>query len=144
SYGEGHGRSRLVNSRGLDLEDEGTLVHCDVMVVASDGDEEQLGWDARMGHLLSELDFEECGRLAARRATLALGARPVPTGRYALVLEPHVFCEILDVIAESLLAESVVKERSLFARRLGDRIAGQALTLVDDGTHPRGAATSRF
>jgi PmbA protein len=61
-----------------------------------------------------------------------------------VILEPHVVCEVLEVLGESLLGESVLKERSLFAGRLGEAVAGAAFTLTDDGTHPGGAATSRF
>jgi PmbA protein len=144
SYGEGRGRVRLVSSRGLDLTDEATLVHCDVLVVAQDGDDEQLGWDATIGHFLAELDWEGCGRRAAARAVGLLGAAPLATGRYAVVLDPRVVCEILEVLSDWLLGESVAKHRSLLAGRQGQTVASPLLTIVDDGTHPRGAASSRF
>ena len=144
SYGEAWARWRLVSSRGLDLGDEATIVHCDVMAVAELEEEEQLGWDAQVGHFYRELDFAACGRTAGERAAAMLGADTVPTGRYAVVLEPQVVAEILDVATEWLLGESVAKKRSLLAGREGQRVAGEAVTIVDDGTHPRGAATSRF
>jgi PmbA protein len=114
------------------------------MAVAELADEEQLGWDAQVGHFFRELDFASCGRRAGERAAAMLGADTVPTGRYAVVLEPHVVAEILDVASEWLLGESVAKERSLLSGRVGQRIAGETVTLVDDATLPRGAATSRF
>jgi PmbA protein len=144
SYGEAWARWRLVSSRGIDLEDEATIVHCDVMAVAELEEEEQLGWDAHVGHFFRELDFAACGKKAGLRAAAMLGAAPVPTGRYKVVLEPQVVAEILDVASEWLLGESVAKKRSLLAGREGQRVAGETVTIVDDGTHPRGAATSRF
>jgi PmbA protein len=144
SYGEAWARWRLVSSRGIDVADEATIVHCDVMAVAELEEEEQLGWDAQVGHFFTELDFATCGRTAGERAAAMLGADTVPTGRYPIVLEPQVVAEILDVATEWLLGESVAKKRSLLAGREGQRVAGEAVTLVDDGTHPRGAATSRF
>jgi PmbA protein len=144
SYGEGWARTRLVNSNGLDLTDESTLVHCDVLAVAEDDDDEQLGWEAQTGHFLRELDVLACGRVAAERAVRQLGARKVHTGRYRAVIEPTVVCEILDVLSESLLGENVAKGRSLLGSKIGQACMGRAVTLVDDGTHPQGAATSRF
>src|SRR5262249_9106202 len=144
SYGESWARWRLLSSRGVDLDDEATIVHCDVMAVGELEDDEQLGWEGQGGHFFRELGFAPCGGAAGQRAGAVLRAGAPPTGRYAIVLEPHVVAEILDVASEWLLGESVAKKRSLLAGREGQRIAGDVVTLVDDGTHPRGAASSRF
>jgi PmbA protein len=144
SYGEGRSRARLVSSLGLDRADETTLVHCDVMVVAADGNEEQLGWEAQLGHRFDELDPATCGQVAAARAVHRLGAGKVPTGRYAVVLEPQVVCELLETIAEALAGESVCKQRSMLAGKLGAQVMSPAVTLVDDGMHPCGPASGRF
>jgi PmbA protein len=144
SYGEASGRARLLSSEGVDLEDAATVVHCDVLVVAAAEDDEQVGWEAEFGHFLFELDFARCGKVAARRAVDLLAPMPLATGSYAAVLEPHVVCELIEALGDSLSGESVAKGRSLLAGKLGQAVASPLFTLRDDATDPRGAASSRF
>ena len=51
---------------------------------------------------------------------------------------------VLGVLSGALSAESVQKGRSLFADRLGEEVASEAVTLVDDGRFLEGPAAAPF
>jgi PmbA protein len=52
------------------------------------------------------------------------------------VLDPFVTAQFLGVISSTLNGESVVKGRSLFRDRLGELVAAEHVTLIDDPTNP--------
>ena len=53
-----------------------------------------------------------------------------------VVLDPFVTAQFLGVISSTLNGESVVKGRSLFRDRLGEVVASDLVTLIDDPTNP--------
>ena len=52
------------------------------------------------------------------------------------MLDPYVTAQLLGVISSTLNGEAVVKGRSLFRDRLGESVASEVVTLVDDPTNP--------
>ena len=52
------------------------------------------------------------------------------------MLDPFVTAQFLGVISSTLNGESVVKGRSLFRDRLGELVAAEHVTLIDDPTNP--------
>ncbi|MCS7067779.1 MAG: TldD/PmbA family protein [Meiothermus sp.] len=74
-----------------------------------------------------------------------LGARPLKTGRYRAYLEPKAFGQLLGMMGWFLLsAKNVLEGKSLLADKLGQRVASEIFTLVDDPTLPDGLASRPF
>jgi PmbA protein len=87
---------------------------------------------------------EQVGRIAAQRTLRRLGARKVKTARVPVVLDPLVATSILEHIFEGVNGDSVYRGASFLAGKLGQKIAADAVTVVDDGTVPGGFGTSPF
>ncbi len=94
---------------------------------------------------LSRLDSpEHVGKVAAERTIRRLGARKVRTAHVPVVLDPLVAVSMLDHIFEGVNGDSVYRGASFLAGKLGQKIAGDRVTVVDDGTMPGGFGTSPF
>ena len=89
-----------------------------------------------------ELDVEQAAREAGERAARLLGGRKPASARIPIILDPFVTASLLGVLSGGLVAEAVQKGRSLFAGKLGERLGGAHLTLVDDGRLLGGLATA--
>ncbi len=90
------------------------------------------------------MDCAAAGAEAARRALAAIGARRARAGRRAVLFEPWVSGEFLEVLAGLLSAEEVQGGRSLLAGRMGAAIASPLVTLRDDPRRLGGSASARF
>jgi PmbA protein len=144
SYGDAVSRMALASTGGVRAGFERTDCWCAVSSLAVDGADTQTGYAFRLGHEVDDLDLEACATEAAERAARLLGATKPETARVPVVLDPHVAVAFLGVLAGALSAESVQKGRSLFAPLLGEVVAAEVLTLVDDGTLLEGPAASPF
>jgi PmbA protein len=98
--------------------------------------------------LSREFHALEPGRTAQRflqKTGRLLGARPLKTGRYRAYFEPQAFAQILGMMGWFLLsAKNVLEGKSLLAGRIGQKIASEILTLIDDPTLPDGLASRPF
>src|SRR5215469_16172539 len=87
---------------------------------------------------------EHVGRVAAERTLRRLGARKAKTAQVPVIFDPMVAASILEHIFEGVNGDSVYRGASFLAGKLGQRIAGENVTVIDDGTIPGGFGTSPF
>jgi len=87
---------------------------------------------------------EKVGRIAAERTVRRLGARKVRTAHVPVIFDPMVSASILEHIFEGVNGDSVYRGASFLAGKLGQKIAGDNVTVIDDGTMPGGFGTSPF
>jgi PmbA protein len=80
----------------------------------------------------------------AERARERLGAAPIASGRYPMVLLNRSAGRILGLLGGPLSGSSLFEKRSCLEGRLGSRIGSERLTLLDDPTVPRGLASQPF
>ena len=138
-YGDGRRRILVADSDGLFTSDDQVRTLFSVSCVATGDTGMQTGRESAgrtAGFELFDLyDVEEMARRAARRALTKLTARPAPSGEMPVVVGPggggvlfHEAC------GHGLEADLVAKSASVFAGRMGERVATPMVTLVDDGT----------
>ena len=87
---------------------------------------------------------EHVGTVAAQRTLRRLGARKGKTAHVPVVLDPLVAASMLDHIFEGVNGDSVYRGASFLAGKLGEKIAGDRVNVIDDGTMVGGFGTSPF
>lgn len=137
-YRESIGSVRLTNSSGLVYEDEQSVVSVSVLVMAVDGDEQEMAWDFDISRDYDGLDEAEVAARAARMAVDQLGAGSVGSGRYPVILTNQVAADFLGMLSPSFLLDNVLKGKSQLAGKEGVPLLSKALTIIDDGLYPGG------
>ncbi len=125
----------MVNSRGFTGEYRRSYVGFSATPIAQDTAGMQSGhWysSARTARLLE--DPEAVGREAARRALRLLGARRVPTQQCPVIFPPETARGLMGNLLGAANGDAIYRNASMFAGKLGEVVAGQNITLVDDGT----------
>jgi PmbA protein len=87
---------------------------------------------------------EQVGRRAALRALRRLGARRVPTCEVPVIFDPITAPSLLGHLAGCASGYSVYREASFLGGRLGQRIASELVSVVDDGRLPGGLGSRPF
>jgi PmbA protein len=112
--------------------------------VATQNGERQIGYHGEGARRMAELDAEAIGKRAAQRALEKLGAKPFPTQKLPVVLDPWMAMSLLGAISPLFSADSVLKGRSLFAGKIGERVANTRVTIVDDARRKGGLRSAPF
>jgi PmbA protein len=146
SFDAATGHKVLANSHGFTGEYRRS--YCSVAAVPiaqADGGAMQRDYWFSVARSLSRLESaEEVGKIAAQRALRRLGARKVKTAHVPIVLDPLVANSILGHLFEGVNGDSVYRGASFLAGKLGQKIAGDQVNVIDDGTVPGGFGTSPF
>ncbi|HEY8825913.1 MAG TPA: TldD/PmbA family protein [Candidatus Limnocylindria bacterium] len=120
--------------------------YCGAMTsaVASENGDRQIGYHGEAARRFGELEPSRIGQRAAQRAVEKLGAKPLATQKVPVVLDPWIAMELLRAIGPLFSADNVLKGRSLFANKIGQRVADEKVTIVDDPRRPRGLRSAPF
>lgn len=89
-------------------------------------------------------DPAEVGRHAARRALRRLGARRVATCEVPVLFDSITAASLIGQLASCLNGYSVYRQTTFLAARMGERIAADALTVIDDGRRRGGLGSKPF
>jgi len=145
SCSSGWGRRLLVNSRGFQGEYRRSLCSVSTVPVAQSGEDMQRDWWFTIGRSFATLEpADQVGRRAAERALQRLGAVKVETKRVPVVFEPRAARTLVSNLFEAVSGDSIYRHASFLAGKLGERVAAEGVTVVDDGLLPGGFGTSPF
>ena len=129
----------IANSEGLWVEDDRNYTRVSCSSIAQKDGEKQTGRlspGALAGFEFVEgLDLEWLGAETARMALTMIDAKYAPSGKYPVVIDNGFGGVIFhEACGHALETTSVAKGASVFADKMGQQIAHEAVTAIDDGT----------
>lgn len=127
------GEFAVANSKGVMLRHPYTEAELVGVVMADDasGYCEGGGWDA------TRIDVAALAEDAVRRAELSKKPRDIEAGKYDLIVEPYAIGELSSWLSFVVFDTRAYQEgRSLLSKRMGQKIMGDNVTIVDDGLSP--------
>jgi PmbA protein len=137
SFDSNIGGRVFANSRGFVGAYRSTYCSVSAVPVAiQNGAMERDYWFTMARNFAGLEDPESVGRIAAARAIRRLGAVKVETQRVPVIFEPRVARTLLGNLFEAVEGRSIYRQASFLAGKLGEKIADERITLIDDGTIP--------
>ncbi len=145
SFDSATGHRVFANSLGFAGSYRASRCSMSVMPVAKDGKSMERDYWFTQARSASGLDAPaEVGRIAAGRAIRRLHSRKLNTRKAPVVFDPLVARSLLGHIFEAINGNAVYRKASFLAGKLGEKIASENLTVIDDGTLPGLFGTSPF
>ncbi len=129
----------VANSEGLLAEDSRTRSRIGIESIASKYEDMQTG-SYRPGALkgfefFDEINVEDCGIEASRIAKTMLNANYCPSGKFPVIIDNEFGGVIFhEACGHGLEATSVAKGNSVFTGKIGEKVASDLISAVDDGT----------
>ncbi len=129
----------IANTRGVWAEDKRVRTRMTVESIASSQTEKQSGYfgpGASMGfELFDKIDMQAVAKDASRMAVTMLKADLCPSKKMSVVIENGFGGVIFhEACGHGLEATAVARNASVFAGKLGQKIASGIVTAIDDGT----------
>lgn len=134
----------LINEAGQSVSDSSATGHFYIGLNAREGDAVQLGGRGEPFLLGQYPDMEKLARQAAEDAVTKLDAASYPTGTSPVVLSSGVVCELLDAFLPVFFAKNVQTHMSVLEGRMGQQVAGEAVTLTEEPAMAGGIRCRRF
>ena len=129
----------IANSEGKFVEDTRVHSRLAIQATASDGVEMQTGFYGPGAHagfeFIENLDLNHYAGEAARIAVTMLEADECPSGKFPVIIDNEFGGVIFhEACGHGLEATAVAKNNSVFANRIGEKVAPDIVTYIDDGT----------
>jgi PmbA protein len=115
-----------------------------VPVAKQNGSMERDYWQTSAREVSRLESPEEVGRRAAERALRRLNPRKVPTQKVPVIFEPRTARMLLGDLFDAVNGGAIYRHASFLAGKLGEKIASEALTIIDDATMPGLFGSSPF
>ena len=143
-YNEIENSKYLMNTKGLDLHDDGSIAYAYLVVVAKEGEDIKTGASYIISKDFDDFDYKKMAKEAVEEALSLLGAKSIKSKEYPVIFRNDIFADILGSFQSILNAENVQKGLSLLKDRIEDQIANEKFTLVDDPFSELGFSQSSF
>jgi len=144
SYSDAEVTTVIATTNGVRASYRESFCGAMTSAVATQNGERQIGYHGEGARRMAELDADAIGKRAAQRALEKLGAKPFATQKLPVVLDPWMAMSLLGAISPLFSADSVLKGRSLFAGKVGERVANARVTIVDDARRKGGLRSAPF
>ena len=149
SYGDYEQNILIANSEGLLVEDRRVRTRTGISSVASKDGEMQTGFFGPGAHMGFEyydtFNIEDYAREASRIAKTMINAEHCTSGKMPVVIDNGFGGVIFhEACGHGLEATSVAKGLSTFSGKLGEQVASDLVTAIDDGTIPNAWGSSNI
>jgi PmbA protein len=115
-----------------------------VPVAKQDGSMERDYWSSSARQVSRLESPEEVGKRAAERALRRLNPRKVPTQKVPVIFESRTARNLLGDLFDAVDGGAIYRHASFLAGKLGEKIASETLTIIDDATMPGLFGSSPF
>ncbi|WP_292378507.1 TldD/PmbA family protein [Methanosarcina sp. UBA289] len=135
------GKQLILNTNGIEIEEESTAVSGFVDVITVNG-QTSTAYDFGISRSL-DIDFFVLGKNAAELALKSNGGIKIEPQKTDVIFHPFAFADIIEeALAPSLDADNVQKGRSGLIDKVGEDLAVPELSIYDDGLIEAGIETS--
>ncbi len=135
------GSTALASSTGVRVENATTSISCSFSATIRRGDEVGVYHEFDFARRREDFQPEGVAETAVRTALRFLGAKPLATGQMPVILAPLAADGLLTGLVLAANAESVQRRRSYLAGKLGEKIASEVVTIVEDPAIPYGISS---
>jgi len=121
----------IVNSRGLSAFHRQTSAEVSITMLAGDSS----GWQKFNSPDVKAVDHARLAEIAAQKARDSHAPRELPPGRYTVVLEPSAALDLTGFMFYDFSGLAILDQRSFLNNRVGTRLFGENISIVDDVFH---------
>lgn len=131
-FSSGESFEGIFNSRGLNRWHEQTLAEVSITMLGDDSS----GWQKANSPSVGNLEPSRLAEIAAQKAVDSAHPKEIPAGKYTVILEPAAVLDLVGFMFWDYSGMSIIDQRSFLTGRIGTKLFGENVTIVDDVSHP--------
>ncbi len=141
-FSASEGRSLIINSNGVSIEDEGTGFGIGLSVTIQKDGQIATAYNSQSSRFF-DLDGEKLAIEVCNLAKSSLDTKPIDTNDYDVILDYYAATGLLQTFISAFNGENVMRGRSILKDKMGMEIANPNLTIVDNPLLENGMCTSK-
>ena len=143
-FGMGESERIIKNSKGISLHDRGNTAYSYISVSAEENGVVKTGSDFKVSRDFKAFDYKTLAENAVKKAAAKLDTVKPELKENICIIENTAFTSLLDSMTGIFSAEAVQKNLSLLKGKLGEKIACEKFTLIDDPHLENGEGSCSF
>jgi PmbA protein len=122
----------IFNSRGVSRWHTQTSAEISITMLGADSS----GWKKANSPNVANLDSLRMAETAAQKAVDSTHPREIPAGKYTVILEPSAVLDMVGFMFFDYSGIAILDQRSFLTGRIGAKLFGDNITIIDDVAHP--------
>ena len=131
-YSSSQSIEAVVNSNGLSAFHRQTSAEVSITMLA----DKSSGWQKANSPDAGNVDAVRLAEIAAQKARDSAQPKEIPPGKYTVILEPAAVLDLVGFMFWDFGGLTVLDQRSFLNNRIGTKLFGENITIVDDVSHP--------
>ena len=145
NFSVGNGERFILNSEGIDRTSKQTSINGYFSVKIQDGDDIGNAYYFDGSPVLDDFDHIKIGKEAGERTLKMLGSKKIDSATLPILMDPDSTMGTLSpIVSSGINAFNVFNRTAYFVDKIGDTIASEKLTIIDDPFYPGGLDSSSF
>lgn len=145
SYNDSHYNTAMVLSNGFEGETEATYYSAGAQVTARDNDARPEDWCYATTRYRADFPTTEyLGRTAAENALRKIGQSKIESGKYPMIVVNRSGGRLINTLTGAMSGRSIQQKASFLDGKIGEKIASEAFTLIDDPLLPKGLGSQLY
>lgn len=136
-YSSAETADAVINSNGISVFQRRTAAEASITMLADDSS----GWQKFNAPNVADLNHVRLAEVAAQKARDSRSPRELPPGKYTVVLEPAAVLDLVGFMFWDFGGMAILDQRSFLNNRIGTKLFGENITIVDDVNHPLQSGT---
>src|SRR5512146_1867667 len=131
-YSSSQSVEAVINSNGLSAYHRQTSAEVSITKLAEDSS----GWQKANSPDVRNLDPLRLAEIAAQKARDSRAPKELAPGKYTVILEPAAVLDLMGFMFWDFGGLAILDQRSFLNNRIGTKLFGENITIVDDVDHP--------
>ena len=131
-YSSSQSAEAVINSNGLSVYHKQTSAEVSITMLA----ESSSGWQKANSPDVKTVDSVRLAEIAAQKATGSRSPQELPPGKYTVILEPAAVLDLVGFMFWDFGGLTILDQRSFLNNRIGTKLFGENITIIDDAAHP--------
>ena len=131
-YSSARHADAVINSNGLNEYHRQTSAEVSITMLGDDSS----GWQKANSPDVAQVDPSRLAEVGAKKARDSHSPRELPPGKYTVILEPAAVLDLTGFMFWDFGGLAILDQRSFLNNRVGTKLFGDNITIVDDACHP--------
>jgi PmbA protein len=131
-YSSTQSTEAVVNSKGVSAFHRQTSAEVSITMLADSSS----GWQKANSPDVKNVDPIRLAEIAAQKAHGSINPQELPPGKYTVILEPAAVLDLVGFMFWDFGGLAILDQRSFLNNRIGTKLFGENITIVDDVGHP--------